>query len=391
MKSFLTAALPLLAGALLAPAAAAAACPTVPSWPTHAWPSRVQEVAAQKSDAIRALEAYATLSRLDPERKGIRTDGVVVIHRGDLIYERYAPGYAADKRHLSWSVSKSFTNALVGRAVQLGALSLSDSVCQHLSLPAGTEGCGITVQDLLEFASGLDWTETYEGKSNQASSVLAMLYGEGRKDMATFVATHRLRDAPGTSFMYSSGDTTLLASVLGEAVKTKLGMGEDFPWTLLFEPLGIRSATWERDAKGHFVGSSYLYATPRDLARFGYFFLRDGCWEGQGGQTERLLPEGWVADSTSVSRPYRLKTLDAGPGDVQGRLWWLNQPVPERNVSTRPWPDVPADAFAARGHWGQSITVIPSLDLVVVRTADDREPDAFDLNHFLSLALALVR
>jgi hypothetical protein len=97
-----------------------------------------------------------------------------------------------------------------------------------------------------------------------------------------------------------------------------------------------------------------------------------------------------VADSTAVSAAYRSGTLDAGPDDVQGRQWWLNRAVPEAGRPALPWPDVPADAYAARGHWGQSITVIPSLELVVVRTADDRD-GSFDFNRFLSLALALVR
>jgi hypothetical protein len=90
-----------------------------------------------------------------------------------------------------------------------------------------------------------------------------------------------------------------------------------------------------------------------------------------------------------VSAPFRARALDTDPGDVQGRQWWLNRAVPESHVPT-PWPDVPEDAFAARGHWEQSITVIPSADAVIVRTADDRDA-SFDLGRFLALALAVVR
>lgn len=242
------------------------------------------------------------------------------------------------------------------------------------------------IKHLLEFSSGFDRTEIYEDKSNQASSVLAMLYGEGHRDMARFVAEHRLRDAPGTTFMYSTGESLLLLSSVQESVQKKLQKGDVFPFEWLFNPIGMRSAVLERDAKGHFKGGSHAFATPRDFARFGWLFLNDGCWEGQ-----RLLPEGWVADSTKVSEPFKLRALESELGDAQGRMWWLNKAVPEQGFDTLPWPDAPGDAFAARGHWGQSITVIPSLDTVVVRTADDRESGAFDLNKFLSLALALVR
>ena len=368
--------------ALAAQMASAAPCPTRASWPTASWPSRQAEVASARASEIAALEAYAfTLTGADAERKGIRTDSVLIIQGGSVVYERYARGYAADKRHLAWSVTKSFTNALTGIAVGLGAVALDDSVCKHLpKLPQAS--CQIRLVDLLEFASGLDWKETYEGKSNQASSVLAMLYGEGHADMAAFIASHPLRDPPGTTFAYSSGDATLLSSAIGAALEP--AHGADFPWPLLFDKIGIATAAWERDHEGHLVGSSYLYATPRDLARFGFFFLNDGCWAG-----ERILPEGWVADSTAVSQPFLARRLDTDPTDVQGRQWWLNRPVPAAGIPT-PFPDVPEDAYFARGHWGQSISVIPSLDLVVVRTGDDRD-GSLDFDHFLSLAIAVGR
>ena len=95
-----------------------------------------------------------------------------------------------------------------------------------------------------------------------------------------------------------------------------------------------------------------------------------------------------VASSTAVSPPYRLRALDTAPADgTQGWQWWLNLAVPEQAQPT-PWPDVPTDAFAGRGHWGQSITIIPSLDLVIVRVADDRD-GTFDFNQFLQLAIAV--
>jgi CubicO group peptidase (beta-lactamase class C family) len=241
----------------------------------------------------------------------------------------------------------------------------------------------VTVQNLLEFASGFDWHETYEGASPRSSSVLAMLYGEGQADMARFVTGHPLRDPPGTSYMYSSGDSNVLAAIAGKVLSPRYG--DRYPWEVLLDPIGMRSAVWERDAAGTYVGSSYLWATPRDLARFGWLLRADGCWNG-----ERILPERWVADSTQVSDAIRNKALAREPGDVQGRQFWLNQRVVEAGQDTLPWPQAPEDAFAALGHWKQSIVVIPSEDIVVVRTGDDRD-GTFSLDSLLGAALRLVQ
>jgi CubicO group peptidase (beta-lactamase class C family) len=362
------------------PEGAEAGCPERALWPAKEWPSA--SLPEGSEPARRDFEAYA-FTRQEPAgaRKGIRTDGVLLIHRGRLVYERYAPGWTAQRRHLGWSMSKSVTNALTGLAVAQGALALEDSLCKYVK-SSRESACAIQVRHLLEFSSGLDWQEGYEDGPLQTSSVLAMLYGEGRADMVSFITSHAQRDAPGTSWEYSSGDATLLAAVVGSAMRARQADG--WEWRLLFEPVGVHSAVWERDSRGVLVGSSLLYATPRDWAKLGFLFLNDGCWEGR-----RLLPEGWVARSTAVSAPLRQKRLYWEPGDVQGWQFWLNRRVPGVQDG-KPWPHVPEDAYAMRGHWGQSVTVIPSMDLVVVRLADDREPGAFELDAFLARALALV-
>jgi CubicO group peptidase (beta-lactamase class C family) len=365
---------------LTLPRSASAFCPERAEWPTKGWLTAA--LPAGREEALKAFEEYAfTLEGQDEERKGIRTDGVVIIHRGQLVYERYARGFEARHRHLGWSMTKSVTNALTGLAVAQGALKLEDPICKHVKA-TNEKACTITVRNLLEFGSGLDWKEAYEGGPLQTSSVLAMLYGEGRKDVVAFITSHALRDTPGTSWEYSSGDTTLLAGVVGAAMKPRLGDG--WEWKLLFDPLGVSSAVMERDNKGVLVGSSLMHATPRDWAKLGFFFLNDGCWEGK-----RLLPEGWMAASAAVSEPLRGKRVDWDPGDVQGWQFWLNLREPGIQ-DEKPWPNVPEDAFAMRGHWGQSVTIIPTLDLVVVRMADDRQKGAFNLDTFLARAIALV-
>ena len=363
---------------------ARAECPTqaapLPDWPDGS--ARADAASA----AIAALEQWLfppELDRADKERRGVRTDGVVLIHRGEVVYERYGPGWSADRPHLAWSVSKSFMGALAGMAVHRGLLRVEDSVCAHLSeLPEAS--CAITVEHLLGFSSGLDWRETYEGESPTSSSVLAMLYGEGRGDMARFVLSHPLRYPAGSAYQYSSGDSNALSAVVG-AVLEPVG-GERYPWTMLLDPLGFRGAVWERDGAGTYVGSSYLYARPRDLGRFGQLLLQDGCWAG-----ERLLPEGWVAWASEVNSAQRSRPLDFVVGDpVQGRQLWLNRALPEQGAPTRPWPSAPEDTVAALGHWRQAIYIIPSLNLVAVRTGDDRD-ESYTHDAFLARAVDVAR
>lgn len=358
-------------------------CPAGASYPAAEWPSRVEEVAAARAAEIRALEEYAfTLTGADEDRLGIRTDSVLIIHRGQLVYERYARTWTAEQPHYAWSMTKSLMNTLTGIAVRDGYLTIDDSICRWMPY-LRTDNCVVKVRNTLEFSTGFDWRETYENASNQESSVLAMLYGTGHVDAASFVASHPLRDAPGTTYMYSSGDTNVLSRAVDRAF-TAAGEDADYPWRRLFEPLGITSATLERDATGTPIGSSWWYQTPRDYARMGYFWLQNGCWNDR-----RILPETWIADSTVVNPAIRMRRLDADPEDVQGRQFWLNKPIAELGVTT-PWPGVPEDAFAARGHWGQSITVVPSREVVIVRLADDREK-VFDFARFVNLALEVAR
>lgn len=364
---------------LAAPRPAAAACPTDARWPVPTWAADLAT-----GPSVAALDELAfTLVGPDEERKGVRTDGVLVIHRGVIVYERYARGFSADTPHLTWSVSKSMLSAMLGVAVGDGWLDLDDSVCDHYD---AVDECAMTPRDLLRMGSGLDWNEGYEDEPYHLSSVIAMLYGEGALDMAAFVGHHPQAAPPGTLYRYSSGDSVLLAAVLAGALPQPLR--DRFPREYLFRPLGMDSAVLEQDRAGTFVGSSYVYATPRDMARFGLLYLHDGCWDGR-----QLLPEGWVEQSTAVN-PVFLQEASfewARDGDaVPGSHFWTNHAVPDRGIDSV-WPDVPADAFQASGHWGQSITVIPSEALVVVRTADDREPGVLDKNRFLQRAIAVAR
>lgn len=358
--------------------ARAAECPDRSSWPTVEWPSNVDSVNAERSAEVAALDEYAfTRVGTDAERVGVRTDSVLVAHQGQIIYERYAPDWNAEKKHLTWSVSKSITSALVGISTAQANVDVTQSICAWVDSPR-PEHCDITLEQMLWMSSGLHWQEVYEGKSNRASSVLAMLYGKDNEDVPNFVLDHDRQHAPGTYHSYSSGESNVVMAAIQKAMDVA-GAGADWPWDALFDPIGMKRVTVERDPSGHFIGSSYVYTPPRDLAKFGFLYLNDGCWDGK-----RVLPQGWVQASL-VPTP---ATARENEGDVYGYQWWLNLPN-ERSKGGRPWPSLPTDAYSARGHWGQTLTIVPSLDLVFVRFADDRD-DAFDYDRFAALVLALV-
>jgi len=340
------------------------------------------ETAAARPEAVAALEAWAfpELSEEDEaERRGVRTEGLLIYQSGALLYERYDRGYTAESPHLTWSASKTFISALTAIAVRDGLLSLDASICDHIT-PTNPDNCVITVEDLLTFSSGLQWRETYEGDPPTTSSVVSMLYGDGIDDMAAFISSAARASEPGSTWQYSSGDTTLLTAVLQAAMVPKYG--EDYAWSALFEPLGMEGVVWEEDGTGTIVGSSYLYAPPRSLARFGHLWLDDGCWMG-----ERVLPEGWVTSATSVSDAIQQTALDRTTGS-QGWQVWLNQPVVALGDTTPPWTAAPVTAYAAQGHWKQRVVMIPSHDMVIVRVGDDRD-GMFDNNDLFALSMAV--
>lgn len=371
-----------LLGSALAAPLDAASCPTDAVYPGDTWTDASIAVRTVHTDAIAALEAYAFAPNLqwgDPDRKGVRTDGVVIFVHGAIAYERYAHNYTPDTRHLAWSASKTVTGMLTGVAVGEGKLDTEASICSYLDLPQ--TACAVHVRDLMEMGSGFDWHETYEGSSPTASSVLAMLYGQGQPDMARFVAGHPFRDPPGATWYYSSGDTNILSAINGHALSAD---GGRYPWTRLFDPIGVRSATWERDGSGTYVGSSYLYATPRDLGRLGLLLLNQGCWGDQ-----RLLPEGWTASMATLGKGIQTRAYDRDGDDSYGRQLWLNKTMSSLGSAGSSWPSMPDDTVAMLGHWGQSITVIPEYDMVVVRVADDRD-GSFDLDTFLRLSAAVA-
>ena len=250
---------------------------------------------------------------------------------GEVVHEWYADGVGPDTTLISWSMAKSITQALVGFAVDDGLLDI------HGPAPvpewADDERSAITVDHLLRMCSGLHFVEDYV--DDQVSDVIRMLFGDGKDDMAAFAAAFPLDHEPGTVFNYSSGTTSIIARILGGLYDVEALLRDR-----LFGPLGMTSAIPKFDDAGTFIGSSYVYATARDFARFGQLYL-------DGGRD--VLPADWVTYARTES------PVPVGPDDDQpyGAHWWLFPPIP--------------GSFAAQGYEGQRTLIVPERDLVVVR------------------------
>ncbi|MBT8389119.1 MAG: beta-lactamase family protein [Altererythrobacter sp.] len=290
------------------------------------------------------LELEAVLNDAQLSGEGMRA--IVIAKDGRIIAERYAEGFDQDTPLLGWSMTKTVTGALVGAAVHQGYLALDDQVAFDEWADDGRSA--IRLYDLMGMASDLTWNEGY----GSVSDVTRMLYLE--QSMANFAASKPIdRQTPeptGDSFLYSSGTSVLIARILQDAIGDEALAGA-FPARSLFAPIGMSSAVLETDATGTFVGSSYLYATPRDWARFGQFLLQRGVWNGRS-----LLPPGYVDWMTD---PHPASNGTYGRGHV-----WLRPPQ-EPAVASQ--TELPAGTFWASGHDGQSLAVIPAENMVIVR------------------------
>ncbi|HEX7760141.1 MAG TPA: serine hydrolase [Caulobacteraceae bacterium] len=279
------------------------------------------------------------------------TQAVVVIHRGRLVTERYGPNHGPDATAWSWSMAKSITQALVGMAVKDGVLDVfAPAPVPEWRAPGDPRG-DLTLDLLLRMSSGLAFVEEYS--PDKPSDVIEMLWGRGKDDTGAFAASFPLEHPPGSFFSYSSGTTNIVARALAGAIGQHGEAFHAFMRERLFEPLGMASAEPKFDAAGTFIGSSFCFCTPRDFARFGLLYLRDGVWEGR-----RLLPEGWVdyARTRTYQQP---DCIEAS----YGAHWWLDLAGP--------------GSFSANGHDGQFVILCPDRDLILVRngvTPSEKEP-----------------
>ncbi len=305
------------------------------------------------------------------------TRAVLVVHKGQLLQENYTDGFDDTTLMTSWSMAKSITHALVGRAVALG---LIENIDAPMPSPwnASDKRASITWRQWMQMTDGLNYKEM-EASLTQ-SDVAKMMFGEGRWDVVGYMKGLKLAHEPGAHWNYSSGATHLVARALQSVVlntpidvkcstqtseKMKAAVSPttvcspiDAPFAAwadreLFDPLGIR-AQMEFDPAGTWLGGSLVWMTAQDFTKFGFLYLNDGVWDGQ-----RLLPEGWVEFASSPG--------PAANSDVYGAGFWLTpsegRGKPVHGASARG----PRDIFSAQGLGGQMIAISPEHDLLIVR------------------------
>lgn len=317
-----------------------------------AWP---QGSAAATGNTL--LEPLLEQAFTETDPKNVRnTKAVVVIHRGQLVAEKYAQGVTADTPLPGWSMTKSVTNLLIGLLINDGTIRLTQTAPVPLWYEEKGDPRGeITIDQLLRMSSGLAFDEEY----SIYGDVARMLSVEA--DAAGFAASKPLIAEPGSVWSYSSGTSNILSGVIRRTIGGYMQEYYDFTQKRLFLPLGIRTASLETDNNGTFIGSSYMYASARDWARLGQFCLQDGRWLG-----ERLLPEGWMTYSTTPT--------PNNPRNNYGAHFWLNAD-PEDDSQQRTWPDLPVDTYSMNGYQGQRVIIIPSKELVVVRLGFSGSPN----------------
>jgi hypothetical protein len=259
----------------------------------------------------------------------------MVLHKGIPVAEAYKPQFNSKTRFLSWSMAKSFTNAIVGIMVKQGKVDIQLPV--DIDEWKEDERSKITMNDLMQMQSGLKWNEDYGNRSY----VNVMLHCES--DMGRYSFEQPLEHAPGSFWYYSSGTTNIVNWLIRNQFADDSSYYQ-YPYTELFFKTGMHDVIFEVDPSGTRVGSSYLYATVRDYARFALLYQNDGVFNG-----ERILPEGWVKYSISEAK--------ASNGEY-GSFFWLNK--------CKKLPSAPEDMYMCVGHDGQRIFIMPSQELIVV-------------------------
>ncbi len=283
------------------------------------------------------------------------TNALVIVKDSKIIFERYdgeLPQWDANPikvekttKLLSWSMAKSVLHAVIGTLVLDGRISVDwDNLIPAWQGPDDNRK-NITVGNLLSMTDGLCFREDYV--DGAASDVIEMLFGEGKEDVFRFASSRGLCADPGMRFNYSSGTSNILSGIVANVIG-KGGSYESYMSERLFLPIGMTSAIPTFDKRGTWVASSYLHATARDFAKFGYLYLQNGLVDGK-----RILPIGWVEKGTTA--------LNREPtsGNLYGHHWWVC--------------DDDLGSYWASGYEGQVVAVSPSIRAIIVRLGKTQE------------------
>jgi len=304
-------------------------------WPTSEWQTSTPEEQGMDSTALARLIEFGTSRSFD---------SLLIARHGRIVLDAYYAPYAADIPHAINSATKAVIATLTAIALRDGLLDsldhrMMDLVGDRILTEIDDRKNAITVQNLLDMTSGIDWVEPLTGRPDSLNEM------RRSPDWIKFILDRPMSTAPGETFNYNSGNSQLLSAII-----TRLtGMdARDYAKTKLFAPLGISTSNWLRDPQLLAIGGFGLSMLPRDMAKIGYLYLRNGEWEDK-----RLLPAAWI-DKVSHA------TVDM-KSSVEPNLRYSNSfwALPNKQV------------YMAVGYHCQLIMVFPKLDIVAVTTARD--------------------
>ena len=278
------------------------------------------------------------------------TLSLIVVHKGDIIHERYDNGADVTTRTRTWSTAKSIAATLIGMLVDEGKMSLDKPLgfewYPKLDNPAADPRNAITLRHVLNMSSGLYPVDSFDMEYATGSG---LAYWAGASSIRGMRDRGLVRE-PGTFWDYENYDTLLAVYAMKQALGSDKAY-QEFPRKALLDKIGMRNTLVSADRFHNFILSSQVYTSARDLARFGLLYAQNGMWNG-----ERLISEEWIE---FVRTPAR---ATADIGNFYGGQWWL---VPDDRT------DVPKDAYSTSGNRGQYVIVVPSHDLVIVRRGLD--------------------
>src|SRR6516165_2184079 len=323
-----------------------------------------------------ALEAALDREFAEPASGPHRwTKSVVILHGGHIVAERHAPGYGSETPQIGWSVTRSVTDALIGILVRQKKLGVEAPAPVAAWRDPKDPRHTITIDNLLRMNSGIEFGQSLYADWRSAFDPSAQMQFD-MADEAAFAETAELGAAPGTRWNYTNGNTMLLARMIRDQAGGNAASGLRFAHRELFDKLGMEHVTLEFDGAGTPIGSSHMWASARDWARFGQLYLDDGVVGG-----ERILPEGWVDYSARLTPGSETYGYGAG--------FWTNRGT-TGGAAKRIGLGMPPDSFMARGTQGQYIVIVPSARLVVVRLgmAHDRYEDVDGVARLVADAIA---
>lgn len=305
---------------------------------------------------------------------GGATTSVVILQKGRIIDERYRDGWDMHTAQRTWSVAKSIGASIIGAAVEDNIVDVTDKAGLEAWSRPGDPRAEITIENLLQMASGLH-SDPEPGKGGNRTD--QVYFGGGL--MAQQATRNPLEAPPGTRWKYANNDTMLAVRALREAMDNDRKF-HAYPFKSLLHPIGMYHTVPEMDWGGDFILSSQVWTTARDLARLGQLYLDDGVWK-YDGKPKRILPEGWanyVAAPAPAQPANRQGEAASKAGRGYGAQFWRYEN----------YPGVPNDTYAALGNRGQFLIIIPSRQTVIVRRGYDWRGNYFDGPKFAAEILA---